>query len=218
MIDSGLGKEIQNEPSGEQASVRVTDRRRIHLDQGGGDRSNEAEATSLKPTYVEELEARTKAAENQVVEVQSRFDQLRQQLQKETDETRQRLNRAAEERVQREKATLIAALLSVVDDLGRAIQAAGAGGSVETLTEGVRGISATFENFLAGAGVAAIEAVGQDFDPEVHEAVDTVEAEPEQQGKVIKEYSRGFKMDDRLLRPSRVQVGRAGEEIKQASQ
>ncbi len=66
----------------------MTDRRRIYLDDEGAERVNaEVEQPNLKPSYVEELEARTKAAEKQVQEVQARFDQLRQQLQRETDET-----------------------------------------------------------------------------------------------------------------------------------
>jgi len=61
--------------------LRVTDRRRVYLDDQGSERVNEeVEQPSLKPTYVEELETRTKAAERQVQEVQARFDQLRQQL------------------------------------------------------------------------------------------------------------------------------------------
>src|SRR5215468_476703 len=83
---SDMGNEGQNE-------LRVTDRRRVYLDDEGGEHVNaEVETPNLKPSYVEELEARTKAAERQVQEVQARFDQLRQQLQRETDETRQRLN------------------------------------------------------------------------------------------------------------------------------
>src|ERR671910_460714 len=99
----------------EQNELRVTDRRRIYLDDCGAERVNEeAEKPNLKPSYVEELETRTKAAERQVQEVQSRFDQLRQQLQRETDETRQRLNRAADERSATEKANFINALLPVM--------------------------------------------------------------------------------------------------------
>ena len=79
--------------------LRVTDRRRVYLDDQGEEKvSAEVEQPSLKPKYVEELEARTVAAEKQVQEVQARFDQLRQQLQRETDETRERLNRSADER------------------------------------------------------------------------------------------------------------------------
>jgi molecular chaperone GrpE len=211
----------QNKRSAEeQGQVRVTDRRRIHLDPGGSPKNSDdtAEGPSLKPTYVEELEARTKAAERLVGEVQSRFDQLRQQLQKETDETRQRLNRAAEERAQRDKIEFISSLLPVVDDLMRAIQAAEAGGSIDTIAAGIRATTSGFENVLTSAGVQTIESVGQDFDPQIHEAVDTVEVNIEQQGKVIKEYSRGFKIGDRLLRPARVQVGRTREESKEAHQ
>src|SRR6185295_7888866 len=104
--------------------LRVTDRRRIYLDPEGAEQVKaEADQPNLKPSYVEELEARTKAAEQHVKEVQGRFDQLRQQLQRETDETRQRLNRAADERAAGEKARFIASLLPLVDDLDRAIQA-----------------------------------------------------------------------------------------------
>src|SRR6266567_9380488 len=120
-------KERREPEVGEEAQdqIRVTDRRRIYLDNDGAQQSNaEAERPSLKPSYVEELENRTKAAEKQVQEVQARFDQLRQQLQRETDETRQRLNRAADERSAVEKATFIASLLPAMDDLQRAIQAA----------------------------------------------------------------------------------------------
>src|ERR1044072_207579 len=107
--------------------LRVTDRRRVYLDDEAKERVNtETEQPNLKPSYVEELEARTKAAERQVQEVQARFDQLRQQLQRETDETRQRLNRPAEERAAAERAKFISTLLPVMDDLNRAIEAADA--------------------------------------------------------------------------------------------
>jgi molecular chaperone GrpE len=210
-------RRFESEPE-QEGSVRVTDRRRISLDQSGSEQTNDSEqGPSLKPTYVEELEARTKAAEKLVQEVQARFDQLRQQLQKETDETRQRLNRAAEERAEREKASFIAQLLPVMDNLSRAIQAADNGGSLETVAAGVRGTASSFENTLAGAGVEAIESVGHDFNPELHEAVDTVPVGPDQDGKITNEYSRGFKIGDRLLRPARVQVGRAQEVSREAS-
>ncbi|MDQ1525194.1 MAG: molecular chaperone GrpE, partial [Pyrinomonadaceae bacterium] len=51
-------------------------------------------------------------------------------------------------------------------------------------------------------------AIGEQFDPELHEAVDVVEVEPERDGVVTAEYSRGYRMGGQLLRPARVQVGR----------
>ena len=209
---SQMGDERENE-------LRVTDRRRIYLDEHGADQLNsETEAPSLKPTYVEELEARTKAAERQVQEVQVRFDQLRQQLQRDTDETRQRLNRSADERATGEKAKFISSLLPAMDDLNRAIQAANQNASREAILEGIRGISASLQNALANAGVEPIAAIDESFNPELHEAVDTAEVEPEMDGKVIAEYSSGFRLGDRLLRPARVKVGRAPEQVRRATE
>jgi len=194
----------------EANELRVTDRRRIYLDDEGVDRVNaEGEQPNLKPSYVEELEARTKAAERQVQEVQSRFDQLRQQLQRETDETRQRLNRAADERATAEKAKFIAALLPVMDDLTRAVNALSENTPREAIVEGIRSIATSFQSALTNAGVEPIESVGEQFNPELHEAVDTEVTGSDMDGKVIEEYSRGFRMGDRLLRPARVKVGHA---------
>jgi molecular chaperone GrpE len=197
--------------------IRVTDRRRISLDGETDETAREGarvEEPSLKPTYVEQLEARTLEAERKVADVQSRFEQLRATLQRETDETRQRLNRAADDRARREKAEFVAALLPVADNLKRAIDAAEQGGSFESLMDGVRGTLSNFENALMAAGIEPVASVGAQFDPELHEAVDTIEVEPERDGLVTAEYSRGYKIGNRLLRPARVQVGRARGEAK----
>jgi molecular chaperone GrpE len=197
--------------------IRVTDRRRIQLDDDENtDRNAVVETPNLKPSYVEELEMRTRAAEQKTKEVQSRFEQLRKQLQGETDETRQRLNRAADERAQREKADFIAGLLPVLDNLQRATEAAETSGSTEVIAEGIRRTASSFENALAAAGVEPIDAVGETFDPELHEAVETVEVAPEDEGKVIAQHTRGYRIGDRLLRPARVKVGRYSEKANKA--
>jgi len=200
----------------EANELRVTDRRRVYLDDEGTEQVKaEVEQPNLKPKYVEELEARTAAAEKQVQEVQARFDQLRQQLQRETDETRQRLNRSADERAASEKAKFIASLLPALDDLNRAIEAENA--PREAILEGIRSIATSVQSALTNAGVEPISSVGEQFDPELHEAVDTAETDREMDGKVMAEYSRGFRMGDRLLRPARVKVGRASGQAKQES-
>ena len=206
----------QRDRRDEDTEIRVTDRRRILLDEEAAERETGADSPNLKPTYVEELEARTKAAEQKLQEVQSRFEQLRKKLQSETDETRQRLNKAADERAHREKADFIAALLPVLDNLERATEAAESGASTEDVAEGIRRTAASFENALAGAGVEPIETLGQPFNPELHEAVETTEVEPEDEGKVMTEYSRGYQMGQRLLRPARVKVGRSSSRVGKA--
>lgn len=197
--------------------IRVTDRRRIHVDDSDGDRENRAiETPTLKPSYVEELEARVRAAEQKTLEVNSRFEQLRAQLQRETDETRQRLNKAADERARREKADFIVALLPVLDNLQRAAEAAENGSSPEVIAEGIRQTAASFEKALAGAGVEPINSIGEQFDPELHDAIETVEVETEDEGKVVAQHASGYRMGERLLRPARVKVGRPRAIGKQA--
>lgn len=210
-IDARGGLDADASSVGE---IRVTDRRRVRMDGAGsdiaeGEGGGGDQASGLKPTYVEELEAQKRAAEQKVTDVQARFEQLRAELRRETDETRQRLNRAADDRARGEKAAFVAALLPVIDNLRRAINAAEGGGSVEALLDGLRGTVNNFESALAQSGVEAVRAVGGKFDPQLHEAVDTIEVDSEQDEAVIAEYSCGYRLGDRLLRPARVQVGRA---------
>ena len=203
----------------EKNELRVTDRRRVYLDQDGTEHvSEEVEQPNLKPSYVEELESRTKAAERQVLEVQARLDQMRQQLQRETNETRQRLNRSADERATAEKAKFISTVLPMMDDLTRAIDAVSGDAPRKAILEGIRRIATSFQSALTNAGVEPIESVGEEFNPELHEAVDTQETSAEMDGKVLAEYSRGFRMGDRLLRPARVKVGRASEQAREATE
>ena len=199
--------------------VRVTDRRRVSLDDSEeGVRVEERDAPSLKPKYVEELEARTRAAEQAAKDVQARFEQVRAELKRETDEIRQRLARTADERAAREKAAFVSALLPVMENLQRAMEAAEGGGSLDSLLDGLRGTISGFESAITSAGIEPIAATGAQFDPELHEAVDTIEVEPERDGLVTAEYSRGYRMGGQLLRPARVQVGRANTAAQTATE
>lgn len=196
----------------ESPKVRFNDRRRVRLgedDAADAERPAAEEAPSVKPSYVEELEARTREAEQKVLDVQTRFEQVRADLKRETDELRQRLARNADERVTREKASFISALLPVIDNLQRAVEAAEAGGSQEALINGLRGTISGFENVLTQIGAEPVEALARTFDPELHEAVDTTEVEPALDGQVTAQYGRGYRLGNQLLRPARVQVGRA---------
>lgn len=192
--------------------IRVTDRRRIRLDdeidEGGNEDTANDPGSAKKSPEIERLEVRASAAEQKLIEVQARFEQLRSQIQRENDELRQRLNRSAEQRLMGAKADFIASLLPVADNLQRAIQVAESGSS-DGLLEGVRGTATGFENALTAAGVEHVPAVGEKFDPELHEAVDTIEVPAERDDIITAEYSRGYRIGDRLLRPAKVQVGHA---------
>jgi molecular chaperone GrpE (heat shock protein) len=104
-----------------------------------------------------------------------------------------------------------------MDDLNRAIDAASGEDTLQPpILEGLRGIAASFQSALTNAGVESIVSVGEQFDPELHEAVDTEETDSDMDGKVIAEYSRGYRLGERLLRPARVKVGRASQQARQS--
>ncbi len=207
-----------SEQQADESEIRVTDRRRRYLnnDEAGGSDREDSTAPSLKPSYVEELETRTRAAEQLALDIQDRFETFKNRLQQETDETRQRLNRAADERTERSKAEFISSLLPTLDNLERAIDAAEAGGSMEQLITGVKQTAESFKTALGAAGVEPVAAQGELFDPELHEAVETTPVEPEFDGKVMNEYTKGYRLGERLLRPARVAVGRAPEKAHSA--
>jgi molecular chaperone GrpE len=101
---------------------------------------------------------------------------------------------------------LVLQLLPILDNLERALgtpEGAGAG-----LREGVDLVARQFRDALAREGVVPIEAVGQVFDPNLHEAVMQVESEEHAEAVVLEEFQRGYRMSDRVIRPSMVKVAR----------
>ena len=95
-----------------------------------------------------------------------------------------------------------------MDNLNLAIAASEKDSSFEHLLDGVKGTARSFEQALMSVGVEPVQSIGADFNPELHEAVDMVETDAENDGKIIGEFSRGYKFGERLLRPARVQVGK----------
>lgn len=152
---------------------------------------------------------RREAAESKLVGVQVKFDEAKANLEKETSEMRARLMKTLEDRGQQSQFNFLTTLLPVLDNLNLAVAASEQDASVEHLRTGVSGVARVFEQALTSVGVEIVASVGSTFDPEMHEAVDMVPAETDMDGKVTKEYSRGYRFGDRLLRPARVQVGKS---------
>ncbi|NBO64971.1 MAG: nucleotide exchange factor GrpE, partial [Acidobacteria bacterium] len=180
----------------------------------------EAEAISDRPT-VEELEERLRLAEEKLAEAErqardlsERFRSARNQLQIEADEQRQRLQRSFDQRLEAARGDIVAGLLDTLDNLQRAIGAAEDGtrheADFDALLGGVRATFQLFEAKMQSLGLVRISSQGEDFNPELHEAVELVPVEPELDSKVIEEYQSGFRFGERLIRPARVRVGRSG--------
>jgi molecular chaperone GrpE len=106
-------------------------------------------------------------------------------------------------------------ILPVVDDLERAIAAIPEEYAKSDWVEGVRLVERKFKTILEGQGVKPICALGMAFDPNLHEAV---RHEKGKEGMVIAEYQKGYMLNDKLLRPSRVAVGSGEKDEHHKSQ
>ncbi len=114
--------------------------------------------------------------------------------------------RAAREREEVQKfgvEKLVKDLLPVVDGLDRALAAAPPD---DPLADGVRLVRASLEQALAKHGVSGFSALGEKFDPALHEALMQVPTSEKPPGTVVLEHARGFKLNDRLVRPAMVGV------------
>jgi molecular chaperone GrpE len=109
---------------------------------------------------------------------------------------------------------LILSLLPVQDDMERALAAVPARMAHHTWVDGMRLILRKFQAVLEAQGLSQIKAVGQQFAPELHEAV---MGAPGEEGVVIQELQKGYKLKDRVIRPSKVVVGQ-GKEQKEISE
>jgi molecular chaperone GrpE len=101
-------------------------------------------------------------------------------------------------------ASLVLSILPVLDDMERAIDAVPEEHNDDDWVEGVRLVERKFKTTLEGQGVKPILALGMDFDPNFHEAI-RQDKGPE--GTVIGELQKGYMLNDKLLRPTRVVVG-----------
>jgi len=112
-------------------------------------------------------------------------------------------------------AMLVLNLLPVLDDLERALENVSTKLAGLTWVEGIRLIYRKLQAVLQGHGLIEIKALGQPFDPNLHEAVLYGEGE---EGMVIEELQKGYMLHDRVLRPTMVKVGRSKEEKEETGE
>jgi molecular chaperone GrpE (heat shock protein) len=213
MSENDIEKEGLLEENG--GKIPFNDKRRFNAD-GERVRAGETPKEPVKSAKEIELEARLKAeierreaAESKLVGVQAKFEEAKANLEKETADMRMRLMKTLEDRGKQAQFNFLTTLLPVLDNLNFAVAASEKDPSLDHLRNGVIGTARSFESALLSVGVEPVASIGMKFDPELHEAVDMKAVEPEDDGKIVAEYSRGYKFGDKLLRPARVQVGKA---------
>ena len=124
-------------------------------------------------------------------------------LQAEFDNARKRSAREQQDFKEYALAEALKSLLPIVDSFDRALASAEGGNE---FVNGVQLINRQFHDTLGKLGLQPIEAKGQPFDPNLHQAVQMVETDEVEDHHVIDELQRGYKLKDRLLRPAMVRV------------
>lgn len=163
-------------------------------EEGGAD----PETVPSSPSEESALRERVAELEGELAAVRADFYNYRQRMAKE----RQQIRRLVTD-------DTISSLLPVLDNLDRALTVPEDGSAKDVLV-GVGMVRRQFLSTLEELGVRVIPTEGAPFDPALHDAVETVPVEdPEQDGRILEELTRGYRTDERVLRASRVTVGKA---------
>jgi len=187
----------------DEVPVKVVDRRRWRED--GESNPEAAPQTSLKPTYVEELEGKLAQREKEAEEYLGKY----RQASREFEDARARMRKELAKDAERSRREVLISLLEVVDNLDRAIDAAQSGASNDALLHGVELVRDQFVSKLDGLGVRRIATKGASFDPELHEAVSAVPTQdPAQDGLIVGVVRHGYRIGNEVLRPALVAVAK----------
>jgi len=127
------------------------------------------------------------------------------------DNYRRRVQKEAEQERRYAALPLARDLLPILDNLHRALEAARNGGDVNQLVQGVQMVSKQFDDVLAKHAVVPIAALDQPFDPNLHQAIQQVPAPGKPPLTVVAECERGYRMHERVVRPSTVIVSAPDE-------
>lgn len=167
---------------------------------------------AVSPEAPGEQTASDEGAQDELSRSQAEIADLNNRLlrtQADFENYRRRTAKEREDLIAYANQRLLISFLPVLDNLDRALSAPKVEGD-EKLRQGVELTARSFREILAKEGVIAIEAVGTPFDPNLHEAVMTVESDEHEDGTVVAEFQKGYRLADRVIRPSMVQVSKKG--------
>jgi molecular chaperone GrpE len=177
--------------SGDPASLNVEDE------------NSESEAEESEKDPLELLQDELKTKDDKIVELKHEF-----LLHKaETENFKKRLRKEKEDFSQYANEKLLKELIEINDNLERAFSATNP--TVGSMKEGVDMILKQFHSFLEKQNVELIEALGKKFDPAIHEVLSQVESDEHEENTITQEFSKGYQLNGRILRPSKVVIAKA---------
>jgi molecular chaperone GrpE len=131
------------------------------------------------------------------------------------DNYRKRMAREKEEAIRFANAAFLERLIPILDNFELGLQAAKMGGGQSAVVDGMSMVSRQLQDFLTSCGIETVDATGQLFNPNIHEAIAQEENAEVEEGYVIRQLRKGYRLKDRLIRPANVVVSKglkAGKE------
>ena len=191
----GEGTPSQGQPQVKQVPVQPGE------ESAGATAASQPEAAT-EPDPLESLQADLAKTRDQLLRTAADFDNYRKRSRREIVDS----DRQGRESVLRE-------LLPVFDNLERAVAHADTATDAKSVADGVRLVIQQFLDTIARIGVERLRAVGQPFDPSLHDAIQNTETTEFPPGTVAAEVLPGYKMGDRLVRPAMVVVAKRPAEV-----
>lgn len=170
-----------------------------------------SEEMSGEAQRIAELEAQLVQARQEATENWNKYVRERAEM----DNFRKRQERLAADRVAREKKALIHKILEVMDNVERALVYQETMDK-QALQHTLRMLIWQLNEVMRGEGLTPVPALGEIFDPYIHEAIEAVESNDQPEGTIVEEVLKGYKMGDETLRPARVKVS-SGNKGQQGS-
>ena len=193
----------KSEEADNQQNKKVEDEEILKREEVQDAEDQDETADEAEEEEVEEPE-KEPTAEEKLAELQDRY--LR--LSAEFDNFRKRTLKEKIDLQKNANENLLEAILPVVDDFDRAIQSVDEAQDISAVKEGFKLISGKFHGFLTQQGVKEIEAFHKEFDTDLHEAVTQIPAPSKKlKGKVVDVIQKGYFLNDRVLRFSKVVIG-----------
>ena len=158
--------------------------------------SDEGTDENAGPETLTEAQEAIAELNERIVRLTADFDNFRKRAQREKDEARQFANQG-----------LLEKLLPVLDNFEMALTAVK--DADPSVRDGVQMILDQLLGVLKESGVEPVDAMGHPFDPNLHEALSQEETTEVEEGTVVQQVQRGYKLNDRLVRPARVVVAKA---------
>ena len=126
----------------------------------------------------------------------------------ELDNYRKRVTREREEAIRYANSSLLEDLIPILDNFELGLSAAKSASDPSGIVMGLEMVRKQLEDFLRDHGVDVVDAAGQVFDPNLHDAVAQEASDEVAEGTVLRQMRKGFKLKDRLIRPASVVVSK----------